>query len=245
MMKYRVAVLGLLLSVAQLSFATFTPEYDTYTQFSGDDNYIYQTVIVEGTTTGDCYYTCNCGQYGCQQCTIPNCPAAHTPQIYNVLNGVGGWSYGTPVNMFSYISYQTTTQYLKPSDTDSGTISGSTSTGIDCAAALGLIFATAVETHFIDWGTSRYKVKTLTFEGTQTSPGRVQYAVCNVTPWCSNTSTPFGFQGELDDSILVTSCANYYTCKADWLKVGTPPIFYFRLCTGTIDSSQPVCTTPP
>jgi len=55
--------LALSLMLTQRCLATYTPQYDTYTQFFGDDTYIYQTVVVEGTTTGDCYHPCNCGQY--------------------------------------------------------------------------------------------------------------------------------------------------------------------------------------
>src|SRR5260370_12850363 len=87
------------------SWATYTPKYETYNTYSSDiNNNIYQTVVVDGTVTGDCYYNCNCGQYGCQQCTIPNCPATHTPQIYNVRNGVGGSSYGHQSLLFSSYS---------------------------------------------------------------------------------------------------------------------------------------------
>src|SRR5260370_42492624 len=87
------------------SWATYTTQYETYNTYSSDiNNNIYQTVVVDGTVTGDCYYNCNCGQYGCQQCTIPNCPATHTPQIYNVLNGVGGWAYGQQYSMLSCAS---------------------------------------------------------------------------------------------------------------------------------------------
>src|SRR5438128_2489012 len=108
-MKRAGSVCALVVLWASTCWATYTPQYETYRQYSSDANdNLYQTVVVDGTTTGDCYYNCNCGQYGCQQCTIPNCPALHTPSVNNVLGGVGGTSSGSTYGMFNYISYQTT-----------------------------------------------------------------------------------------------------------------------------------------
>ncbi len=125
-----------------LSWATFTPQYETYTSYSSDATKIYQTVVVDGTTSGDCFYPCNCNQYGCQQCTIANCPSVHTPKIDNVLGGAGGWSTGPQYNMFSYMSYQTTTSITA---TDGHIYVGSTEGTIYCAAAAGLILDVATQ----------------------------------------------------------------------------------------------------
>src|SRR5438067_5223113 len=92
-------LLALLVILSGTCLATFTPQYETYTTYSVDDTYLYQTVVVDGSTTGDCYYTCNCNQYGCSQCAIPNCPANHTPSINNSLGAAGGWSTGPTQTM--------------------------------------------------------------------------------------------------------------------------------------------------
>jgi hypothetical protein len=46
------------LFVATPALASYTAQYSSYTAWSGDETYIYQTVIIQGTTTGDCFYTC-------------------------------------------------------------------------------------------------------------------------------------------------------------------------------------------
>jgi hypothetical protein len=109
-MKRRIAVL--LLAVAPVAgFAQMTPQYSSYASYTMDSSFnVYQTVVVDGQTTGSCTYTYTCGQYG-QQCTgtIPGCSTAvHTPSIYNVIGSVGGWSTGPGQSPWTYMSYQTT-----------------------------------------------------------------------------------------------------------------------------------------
>jgi hypothetical protein len=91
-----------------------TSNYETYATYLEDavNGIVYQTVTVDGYATVNCYFTYVCGPNH-QMCTgqYPNCVnATHTPQIYNVIGGHGGWSTGTTAGATSYISYQSTTQ---------------------------------------------------------------------------------------------------------------------------------------
>lgn len=100
-------LMPLVLAVSASCWGQMTPHYDTYTAYSLDSSLnIYQTVVVEGYTSGSCFYTCGPNN---QQCEFSWCSTAtHTPQIYNVIGGSGGWSSGPASSPFSYMSYQTT-----------------------------------------------------------------------------------------------------------------------------------------
>lgn len=132
MRAFRVAILTFL---PLLAYGQMNPQYSSYTTWTTDGTNIYQTVVVEGQTTGSCSYTytCNCGTYGqgCQQCTgyYPGCVGAtHTPKIDNFLDGNGGWSTGPSQDPFTYMSYQTTVSapvaagQLMPSQTEAEVI---------------------------------------------------------------------------------------------------------------------------
>ena len=110
-----------------------TPSYDSYVTVSLDANNVaYQTVVVEGTTTGyvppQCQY--RCGQYN--WCILPGCPPTHTPKIYNVFNGLGGWAQGGGAYPNSYISYSTT---VSAQAIAGQPISGETMGTVDCSMA--------------------------------------------------------------------------------------------------------------
>jgi len=134
MRVFQIAILGL---VPVLGYAQMTPQYSSYTTWTTDGVRIYQTVVVDGQTTGSCSYTypCNCDQYGCHaQCTgtYASCVGAtHTPKINNVLDGIGGWSTGPSQNPFSYMSYQTTTSAVAP---DGQLLSSQTEGTVTCSA---------------------------------------------------------------------------------------------------------------
>lgn len=107
---------------------TMVPQYAAYVSYSYDDtnNLLYQTVLVDGTTTGGCTQTITvvCGPNG-QTCTYQfthqSClTAVHTPTITNQLGNAGGTSTGPSVNPFSYLSYQTTTSL--PVDPNGGQV---------------------------------------------------------------------------------------------------------------------------
>jgi hypothetical protein len=123
-----------------------TTNYDTYNTYSVDSNLvIYQTVVVEGytsTPSGNCNTTC-CQStpyppyYNCWSCPIPGCVGStHTPSIYNILGGVGGWTTGPPADPFAYQSFQTTIQLQAVHGQNYG---GSTEAQISCSVA-GTIF---------------------------------------------------------------------------------------------------------
>jgi hypothetical protein len=104
---------SLVICLAGCCCGQMIPQYDSYATYSSDShNNFYQTIVVEGTTTGSCYYTCGPNN---QQCQFSWCyTAMHTPKINNVINGVGGWTTGPGVSPFSYISFQTTTSVQIP-----------------------------------------------------------------------------------------------------------------------------------
>jgi hypothetical protein len=113
MKTIRASVLGLLFVLTCLGncFASYTYQYASYTSSSVDDNYvIYQTVVLQGAATGDCFYTCGCPQ--CGTCQIPNCSTAqHSPSITNTVSTAGGTTSGPVVSMFTYTDFQTTTSF--------------------------------------------------------------------------------------------------------------------------------------
>ena len=132
-------------------------DYDSYETYSLDDNYnVYQTVVVDGTTTGSCYYWYGCGPHG-QMCqgTWPNClTALHTPGITNVIGGNGGSTTGTATNPFSYMSYQTTNSVqLQPGQSTSASIQGS----VTCST-IGSFFAGPWKTPTISLRTAVYSL---------------------------------------------------------------------------------------
>jgi hypothetical protein len=99
--------------ISHLCIAQMNPQYESYVTWAAypGENKIYQTVIVDGTTTGGCTFTYVCGPNN-QQCTgtYPWCSTArHYARITNVVNGVGGTSTGPQISPFQYMSYQTTT----------------------------------------------------------------------------------------------------------------------------------------
>lgn len=139
-----------------------TPNYDTYTTLSLDENFnVYQTVVVEGSTTGSCYFYYTCGPNG-QRCqgTYPNCVGAvHTPKINNVIGAIGGWTTGPAAYPFSYLSYQTTNSVnLQPGQTAQSTVEGD----VTCSS-LGSILAISSS-----WTVS---IKVATYAFTAPSPG--------------------------------------------------------------------------
>jgi hypothetical protein len=104
-MALRLTVLMLFMSVfAGTCLADYSPLYELYATQDMDSNLnISQTVILDGTTTGDCYRGF---------VWISNCPSDHVPNIQNSISGVGGyggWYEGPSQSMFDYISFQTTT----------------------------------------------------------------------------------------------------------------------------------------
>ena len=88
------------------------PNYSTYLRQTVDANLnLTQTVVLSGTTTGSCYYTCQTGQ-----CQIPGCDGArHTPTVCNKLGTSGTCTTGPQYDMFVQMDYQTTiTSVLTP-----------------------------------------------------------------------------------------------------------------------------------
>ena len=148
-MKLKYTLLGLLLLfVAQFSFATYTYSYTSYYTTSvnpnGDGTYnLSTTATIDGTATGDCYYT---GYMGQQQ-QIPSCNGAtHTPMISNVIDDtIGGEQDGYSNNMFIYIHYTTTTSLnFAPGEVHKVSVW----TKIKCMAVAAYILDTLFLDHF-------------------------------------------------------------------------------------------------
>jgi hypothetical protein len=48
-----------MIGFAGTCWGQMTPHYDSYATYSSDsNNNFYQTIVVEGATTGSCFYTC-------------------------------------------------------------------------------------------------------------------------------------------------------------------------------------------
>jgi hypothetical protein len=224
-------------------FATFTYQYNSYITYSADaNNVIYQTVLLQGAATGDCYYPCNCGQYGCQQCPIPGCVGAqHTPSITNTIDSAGGTTTGGSGDMFNYINMQTTTSFQAQPDVD---YTGTADAEVFCSAAGSSIFGSLLN---IDLAVATTKDKT-----TNSNPQPDGSSICDVTPWCTAATSPpacnpsYVIQRPFYHGQQV-SCASYYTTT--WLaeKYATDvywncfPILPGQNASPTLDPSLGVC----
>jgi hypothetical protein len=179
-MRTTITLLALLCAVSGACVASYYPQYESYTTITLDDTYLYQTVVVDGTTTGDCYYPCGCGQYGCNQCPIANCPADHTPSVQNELGDAGGWTTGAVQTMFAYTSLQTTAQlaYVE------GQSYPSTTRGrIWCAVRAAFI----IDAYIMGWD---YSVARTYAKYTSGSTGTAPVILCNAANDCTPATSP-------------------------------------------------------
>ena len=188
-MKRIAFVLAFLLSAGGLSFATFTVSYDSsYTlseTYNGDGTFTATlTTVVDGTTTGDCYHTCGCSQYGCQTCSIPNCPGVHTPQIIAGCDGSTPEVDGAGVWMWDYINFSSSQQLTGIQlDTDHFVDVNAT---VVCSA-VGLILDQIFMRNYFK------SAQTLSsYKGTysQCSPGPPGYCTFDVVSNCTVTTSP-------------------------------------------------------
>jgi hypothetical protein len=127
-----------LLVFAGTCLADFSPNYDTYINYSVDENdNIIQTVMADGTTTGDCWL--NNGTYW-----VPGCPAYHYVSYVNTLNGVGTGQPAPGGDMFSYISFQDTVTFAAQGG---ASVPSSVEIMITCSAGLIAIIDTTLINH--------------------------------------------------------------------------------------------------
>lgn len=257
-MKTTTAILMWLVMLPLVALGQMTPHYDSYTAYSVDANLnISQTVVVEGytsTATGSCNTTCCQGMayppyYTCWSCPIPGCAGStHTPKIYNVIGGVGGWSTGPAWNPFAYGSYQTTSTYHA---TPPQTISATTEADVICSV-VGGIFSGGGGGFDVDIDLAYTKSK---WNNTYTTTfgGGVR---CFVSSWCTAATTPPTCDPQsVEQRPLITgqqaSCWRYY--NTDWLtirfKIGGVwgsrtcfPLIPDQNAIGTDDSSVSACT---
>lgn len=129
-MKITILV-SFLLSFAGTCMADYSPNYSAYSSWSIDDSgNLTQSVIIDGTTDGDCWM--NGGTYW-----IPGCPAQHSVQMTNSLNGVSSGRGGPSQDMFSYISYEDDVTIPTDSETQFDSV---TDAQIYCFVGLAVIF---------------------------------------------------------------------------------------------------------
>ncbi len=209
----------LILVLSPIGFAqvnqTMLPNYDTYTTLSGDaNNNIYQTVVVEGTTTGSCTQTITvvCGPYG-QTCTYTytyqSClTATHTPTITNKLGTAGGTTTGPAVSPFSWLSYQTTTVYHASPGQD---VPSTTQASVVCSV-VGPIFNPPPVPEHIAIATVVLATATQNpGTGTDCYPGEdcTNPAICNTMSSCTAATSPPTCTGpkQIKDASPVRPCS--------------------------------------
>ncbi len=215
------AVMILVCLVSSVCLGQMTPHYDTYTTYALDANdNVSQTVVVEGYTQAQCTFTYVCGPNN-QQCTgtYPWCsqPVTHTPSIYNVVNGIGGWSNGTPVNPFSYSVFSTTT--TAPLPPAPATVPASTEAKIICSV-VGTIFDSQAFTTKIG--------ERITYYGPPPITGPDDSCSYNMLACSTGKAT---CKQALVGIIWVPSCPNYVRA-ANLVVSGTCLVSYARSASG-------------
>lgn len=225
-MKIFSFLLVVILAMACGSQAQMYARYDTYATYSLDaNNNVYQTVVVEGTTTGSCCFEACSGGNCCNSACFS---AIHTPKIYNVVGGAGGWSTGPGIGPFAYMSYQTTTTVqANPGQTVQASWEGD----VFCSA-IGQILGVGGNP-IIGWAYTK-----------EVWIGAQLQGFCAVTRACNNTTTP-----------LCTAPSVYVggaNCSPAWnsywvtVKIGTGPTQCFvAFSNATSDTSQEWCTPAP
>ena len=189
------AIFTWLVMLPVVCLGQMTPHYDIYSTYSVDSNLnISQTVLVEGytsTPTGSCNTTCCQGMpyppyYTCWSCPIPGCEGStHTPKIYNVIGGVGGWSTGPAWSPFAFMSYQTTSTYHA---TVGEVITANGEADVICSV-VGLICDSGFFGKYFEvaettskWTGTKFNCKT----------GNAGHETCSygLTSWCTPETTP-------------------------------------------------------
>ena len=247
-MKTTFKLIFLFLALTAIGHAQYYPQYESSTTISGDANsMIYVTVVVDGTTTGTCTHPCPpCGQWGCSTCNYPGCPGDHTPYIYNVLNGGGGWTTGPAVSMFGYMSYQVTSS---TQGQDGVMYTASTEGKVYCP----------VGGYILDSGLGNWNIQLAYTKSQFYGPPEVESSgdlKCNLHDWClPANSPPTCSNAYVIQSPPITggtaTCWPYY--NSQWLAwrtvYGTTyscfPLIPGQNAVGTSDPSFGACTKLP
>jgi hypothetical protein len=237
---------------------TMNPQYDGYVSVALDENMVaHQTVVVQGTTTGGCTQTITyvCGPNGqtCQsQYTYPNCVnALHSATITNNIGTTTSETSSPGVSPFSYLSYQTTSNYQVSAQdfTDKKKIPVTVKIKVLCTA-LGVIMSQILyNNEVIDLDLAYTKSRWNNSYTTELG-GSVR---CFVSSWCTAATTPptCDPQSVIQEPYVVgqqASCKRYY--NTDWfvLRYGTGPWKCFPTIPGQNaigddgDSSFKSCT---
>ncbi|MGH9698260.1 MAG: hypothetical protein ACRD5R_18025 [Candidatus Acidiferrales bacterium] len=169
-------------AAAQGCVGVMTPEYSSYSTFSSDTGSdIAVSAVVDG------YTEIHLSEY----CQIPP-GTTHQGRVYNVVNNVGGWSYGPTVSPSSYISL-TNGQDIPA---DPGYVYDGDIEFLVYCTAVGDIFTQNPFDYKVELDTSSW-----TSQG-QTSPP------CYYTPNCKGTCTP----PTRKISPIGSSCPMYEDC---------------------------------
>jgi len=195
-----------LLVFAGTCMADYSPQYGSYfaTTMDADGN-VTQTVVVDGTTTGDCYL--NGGTY-----YIPNCPAEHSIDGYNALGSVGGVLNGPYGDMFSYFSYQSDVTAYIP---DGAELTSLRQGRVWCAVGAAYIFDTGSVNDKFSVSHTYWKNPTMD------AGGKCWYASTACATGTPSCTTQVGF-------LFAFTCPNYMHARylkkggACWFAVDTP-----------------------
>jgi hypothetical protein len=181
---------------ALVTSAKVPSPYASYVSYTIDGNRnITQTVIVDGTTTGDCWLN---GGYW-----IPNCPAQHYIDGYNSVNGVGGYFAGPGGDMFSYLSYESDVIAPLPPEID---VFSGTEARIWCDVGAAYIYEGGFFSTLISIRDTYYG-----------PPPTVTPAGCVYTMLACSTGTPT-CKGASVGVMFTSGCPNYL--HSEYLVVG-------------------------
>ena len=214
---------------AQGCIVTMNPTYGTYHNESSDGTKIYTSVLVDGSA-------------GCQPSASCNCSGAtHTPEAYNKLGTVGGWSSGTPGCVNCYLSYQNN-QSITATPSVQYTFVGEGEVVCSLAGAFYVVSFPTIDVRLA------YTKSVVTSEIENPSGS----ATCYTSSWCTPATTPplCNPSSVIQQPLIVgmtAKCYNYYSTIWLWEKIGSAaghclPLIPGQNATGTQDTSLSACT---
>ena len=200
---------------AQKAFAQgcgnwMTPKYSTYINYSTDGTYIYTSVTVNGTTTGNCPFGCD-----------TNCSSTtHTPRAYNVIGGKGGWENGSPAPW----NYEINEENDQKITATVGTQYKFSSEGEVICSEVGVFYLTNVDYDYV-----------LIWDTTAKLHSDMGGGICATVDACLGGATPLCGVGDVFDG---NPCLTGWLCKGIAFKeLPTDPLTCFpaAVCTYTAD----------
>jgi hypothetical protein len=173
------------------------PEFSTYVSYSTDGTYVYSDVELDGyTKIGNTEY-----------CNING--AIHTPRIYNILAGTGGWFNGSGQSPYNYTSFSNTQQSaFNPAQNYEAEYDGE----MECSL-IGTFYNTGFWSHLIhigiddyireDYDTDNcYYIEFCTNGNTEASCPGATFACVNCMPTCSTYNYLWEYELVVDGDCL-------------------------------------------